>query len=68
MLNDLGYLTGVMLGDGYLDKHKSHYAIRLETTDKRLEHPICPKCFIERNQLLKVPKEWNRFCGLEAKS
>jgi len=35
VLNDLGYLTGVMLGDGYLDKHKSHYAIRLETTDKR---------------------------------
>ena len=30
-----------------------------------LEHPICPKCFTEGNQLMKVPKEWNRFCGMK---
>ena len=39
----------------------------LETHVEWLEHPICPKCFVERNQLIKVPKEWDRFCGFEAK-
>ncbi|MGA2574012.1 MAG: LAGLIDADG family homing endonuclease [Candidatus Methanomethylicaceae archaeon] len=33
-MNDLGYVLGVLLGDGNLNQFGSHYTIRLKTTDE----------------------------------